>query len=150
RRRRRRPPAGRGHRQGAADAARAPGPGPGAGVRAGREGPRLGRRGHHHRDLGYQGPARLTKAGGMGLPCTPGSGWRRAGVLVVFFGWAAAVSAEEPAPASVEAWWSDLASDDAAKAYRAVLALEAVPDQAVPLLRERVRPAKAPEPATLD
>ncbi|HTU93815.1 MAG TPA: WD40 repeat domain-containing protein [Gemmataceae bacterium] len=35
--------------------------------------------------------------------------------------------------------WSTLAGADAAKAYQAILTLEAVPDQAVPLLAERLR-----------
>lgn len=35
--------------------------------------------------------------------------------------------------------WSTLASADAAKAYQAILTLQAVPDQAVPLLSERLR-----------
>jgi hypothetical protein len=40
----------------------------------------------------------------------------------------------------LEAAWADLASTDAAKAYRAVWALRAAPRQAIPLLKERVQP----------
>src|SRR5262249_54392349 len=36
--------------------------------------------------------------------------------------------------------WDDLAGKDAQRAYRAVLALSAAPKQAVPFLRERVKP----------
>jgi hypothetical protein len=39
--------------------------------------------------------------------------------------------------------WSDLASDDAAKAYRAIWLLARHPAQSVPLLREHVPPARA-------
>ena len=35
--------------------------------------------------------------------------------------------------------WSDLAGEDAAKAYQAILTLQSVPEQAVPLLTERLR-----------
>src|SRR5262249_33545328 len=40
----------------------------------------------------------------------------------------------------LEVAWTDLANADPAKAYRAVSALRAAPGQAVPLLKERVRP----------
>jgi hypothetical protein len=39
----------------------------------------------------------------------------------------------------LEALWSDLAADDAAKAYRAVLALSADPDRGLPLLAQRTQ-----------
>ena|ERR1700722_9688287 len=42
----------------------------------------------------------------------------------------------------VEAWWKDLASD-APRAHRAIWSLAGVPAQAVPLLRDRLRPAVA-------
>src|SRR5262249_8612473 len=88
----------------------------------------------------------------MRAPCTLGVGWRRVGVLAVLLwcGTAGTLTgrAGEAAPASVEACWADLAADDAAKAYRAMLALEAVPEQAVALLRERVRPVPVPDPMT--
>jgi RNA polymerase sigma factor (sigma-70 family) len=45
----------------------------------------------------------------------------------------------------VRSAWDDLAGD-AGKAYRAVGALAAAPDQAVPFLAERVKPAAAPDP----
>jgi WD40 repeat protein len=41
----------------------------------------------------------------------------------------------------LEQLWSDLASDDAAKAYRAIWTLAGVPDQAVPFARDRLKPA---------
>lgn len=47
--------------------------------------------------------------------------------------------------AELDALWTDLASADAARAFRAVQALGATaPDQAVPFLRERLRPPPAP------
>src|SRR5262249_17684104 len=45
----------------------------------------------------------------------------------------------------VRSAWDDLAGD-AAGAYRAIGALAAAPDQAVPFLAERVKPAAAPDP----
>jgi HEAT repeat protein len=39
--------------------------------------------------------------------------------------------------------WADIAGDDAAKAYRALWALVAVPDQALPLVRNTLRPVPA-------
>jgi hypothetical protein len=45
----------------------------------------------------------------------------------------------------VRSAWDDLAGD-AARAYRAVAALAAAPDQAVPFLAERLKPAAAPDP----
>jgi RNA polymerase sigma factor (sigma-70 family) len=47
-------------------------------------------------------------------------------------------------PDEVRAAWDDLASD-AARAYRAIGALAAAPDQAVALLVERLKPAVAPD-----
>jgi WD40 repeat protein len=41
-------------------------------------------------------------------------------------------------PGELDTLWSDLSSEDAAKAFRAVWALASAPDQAVPLLRERL------------
>jgi RNA polymerase sigma factor (sigma-70 family) len=46
-------------------------------------------------------------------------------------------------PAELEALWTDLAGDDAARAYRAIATLSAAPEQAVPLVRERLRPVTA-------
>jgi hypothetical protein len=40
----------------------------------------------------------------------------------------------------VNEWWSDLAGDDAAKAYSAIWGLAAVPQQAVPLLARNLSP----------
>jgi hypothetical protein len=42
--------------------------------------------------------------------------------------------------------WTDLAGDDAGKAYKALLTLSDVPNQVLPLARERVRPAAGVAP----
>ncbi len=47
-------------------------------------------------------------------------------------------------PADAETLWSDLAGD-APKAYRAIAGLAGVPEKAVPLLRERVKPVTVSE-----
>ncbi|HJT75597.1 MAG TPA: hypothetical protein VJ739_00180 [Gemmataceae bacterium] len=49
-------------------------------------------------------------------------------------------------PAELAGCWDDLAAGDAARAYRTVLRLAAAPDQAVALLRERLRPIAAADP----
>jgi WD40 repeat protein len=46
-------------------------------------------------------------------------------------------------PAELEALGTDLAGDDAARAYRAIATLSAAPEQAVPLVRKRLRPVTA-------
>jgi RNA polymerase sigma factor (sigma-70 family) len=51
-------------------------------------------------------------------------------------------------PKELDWLWTDLGAE-AAKAYPAVWALTAAPDQAVPLLRERLRPARRPDPQRL-
>jgi hypothetical protein len=43
-------------------------------------------------------------------------------------------------PEELESLWSDLGGEDAARACEAIRALEARPGQAVPLLRQRLRP----------
>jgi WD40 repeat protein len=63
--------------------------------------------------------------------------------------WDAAGGAKPARPEALEALWADLASPDAARAWRAVWALAAAPGPAVPFLRDRLRPAAAPEPARL-
>jgi RNA polymerase sigma factor (sigma-70 family) len=50
------------------------------------------------------------------------------------------------APQDLEVAWSDLTGEDAAKAYRSICLLAASPEQALPLLRESLRPV-APVPA---
>jgi RNA polymerase sigma factor (sigma-70 family) len=49
--------------------------------------------------------------------------------------------AEELGPRQLEALWADLAGEDAVRAYQAVRRLAASPQEAVPYLRQRVRPA---------
>jgi WD40 repeat protein len=59
----------------------------------------------------------------------------------------------EPAalePADLQRCWADLAEADAARAYRAVRALIAAPDQSLPFLRERLRPAPAADLRPVD
>jgi RNA polymerase sigma factor (sigma-70 family) len=60
-----------------------------------------------------------------------------------------ALAITNPSARELEALWVDLAGGDAARAYRAIRALVAAPEQAVPLLRQHVRPAAAPEPKQL-
>lgn len=63
--------------------------------------------------------------------------------------WDAAARTGTPPPvrplagAELERRWAELAGDDAARAYEAVCALSAASGQAVPLLKQRVRPAVA-------
>src|SRR5262249_9603785 len=57
---------------------------------------------------------------------------------------------EEPAvgeldEARTEVLWQDLGSADAGKAYEAIRTLSTAPRQAVPLLRQRVKPVPPPE-----
>jgi hypothetical protein len=64
------------------------------------------------------------------------------------------LTGEPPAAANLsakelEALWADLAAADAVRAYRAVRALVAAPEQAVPFLRQHVRPVPAPDPKHL-
>jgi hypothetical protein len=51
-----------------------------------------------------------------------------------------ALSPKSLSQEQLEAAWADLASTDAPKAYRAISVLRAAPEQAVPLLKQRVRP----------
>jgi hypothetical protein len=51
--------------------------------------------------------------------------------------------APSPLAADLDGWWRDLAGADGEKAYKAVWRLAAAPEQAVPLLRERLRRAAA-------
>lgn len=47
--------------------------------------------------------------------------------------------------ADLNALWTDLQAEDATRAYQAVWKLAAAPDQAIALLRERLRPAREPD-----
>jgi hypothetical protein len=54
-------------------------------------------------------------------------------------------------PNDPDSMWIDLIGADTGRAYRAIWALAAMPDRAVPLLRERVRPAAPPlDPRLID
>jgi hypothetical protein len=57
--------------------------------------------------------------------------------------------AAQQEPQALEALWTDLAGQDATRAFAAIRKLSAVPDQAVPLIRQRVRPAVPPDPKRL-
>jgi RNA polymerase sigma factor (sigma-70 family) len=48
-------------------------------------------------------------------------------------------------PNDLEALWADLASEDGARAFRAMWVLAAAPEPAVPFLKQRVRPVPAQE-----
>ena len=52
-------------------------------------------------------------------------------------------------PQELDALWTDLAGEDATRAFDAVRKLSASPDQAVALIRERVCPASSPDPKRL-
>jgi RNA polymerase sigma factor (sigma-70 family) len=52
-------------------------------------------------------------------------------------------------PSALDALWADLADTDAARAFGAIRKLSASPNQAVLLLRERVRPATPADPKRL-
>jgi RNA polymerase sigma factor (sigma-70 family) len=51
--------------------------------------------------------------------------------------------AEKPDALQLEHWWADLAGDDARKAHAAVWGFLSAPEHALPLLRDRLRPAPA-------
>jgi RNA polymerase sigma factor (sigma-70 family) len=58
---------------------------------------------------------------------------------------ATAARAKSTSDTKLAEWWTDLTSTDARKAYRAICALAAAPGEAVPLLKERLRPVVAPD-----
>jgi RNA polymerase sigma factor (sigma-70 family) len=71
------------------------------------------------------------------------------GTVLVWDVSAAARAAQRPrdlAPGDLDRLWADLAGDDAARAWAAVFALAAAPEQAVAFLRPRLRPAAPCEP----
>jgi WD40 repeat protein len=68
--------------------------------------------------------------------------------LARFINRSAGRSAQLQGPA-LEALWSDLSSKDAFQAFTAMRQLCASPDEAIRLLEQRVRPARAPEPEKL-
>src|SRR5262249_11249300 len=55
----------------------------------------------------------------------------------------------ELSPARLAALWEDLAGPDAARAYQGICTLGRRPGQAVPFLRERLRPVGKPTPERL-
>src|SRR5262249_47505756 len=48
-----------------------------------------------------------------------------------------------PSGADLDAWWSDLAAENATKAYRAVCKMALSPTQSVPFIAARLKPAAA-------
>jgi hypothetical protein len=60
-----------------------------------------------------------------------------------------ASAAGEPSDKELDALWADLAGGDATRAYRAIRALVAAPEQSIPFLRRHVRPAATPDPKHL-
>jgi hypothetical protein len=64
--------------------------------------------------------------------------------------WPAADAKAAPAPVTPAALWNDLASDDGARAYRAIHGLAAVPKNVLPLLREHLKPAAPADPKQID
>jgi RNA polymerase sigma factor (sigma-70 family) len=67
----------------------------------------------------------------------------------------AEIAREQPAvgeldEAATEALWHDLGSADARKAHEAICRLSTAPRQAVPLLRERVKPRRPPDARALE
>jgi RNA polymerase sigma factor (sigma-70 family) len=59
---------------------------------------------------------------------------------------ASVVKIDEQSAESLAKLWADLANEDAARAYRAALALSASPKGTAALLAKQVKPAAAPEP----
>src|SRR5262249_752526 len=60
------------------------------------------------------------------------------------FGWA-----EEPSEEQLHRLWSDLAGDDAVRAYRSACALIGAPASTLPFLQDHLKPAPIPDPARL-
>jgi WD40 repeat protein len=89
------------------------------------------------------------------LAYTPdGKGLASAGIDTTILFWNTAdLAAADPKPAAgltgeeLERLWGDLASADAAQAYRAIGVLAASPPRAVALLQEHLHPAALPDPA---
>jgi WD40 repeat protein len=48
-------------------------------------------------------------------------------------------------PDAIASYWNDLAGDNAAKAYEAIWTLASVPSQAVPFIRDHLRPVPTPD-----
>jgi WD40 repeat protein len=60
--------------------------------------------------------------------------------------WRAITSKPSPYIKDPEAWWDDLARTPAQQAHMAIWALAGTPEQTVPLLRDRLKPAVVPAP----
>jgi WD40 repeat protein len=100
------------------------------------------RKGHHGtvQQLVFAGNGRQLLTGGSdGSPLL----WDAASI-------ATPVQMGELTAAQLDALWTELASDDAGKAYRALGTLTADPAKVVPCLRERVKPAVGFETARID
>lgn len=97
---------------------------------------------------GYVGALGLTRDGRRLI-----SGSRDASALLwdVTLAGAANPRKAPPTPALVAEWWTKAASVEASAAFAALADLAAVPDQAVPVIRQQVKPhPHAPQDADLD
>jgi WD40 repeat protein len=70
--------------------------------------------------------------------CTVATASRDTTLLV----WDVLDQSGQPPRKDVPALWDDLADSDAAKAFRAIAALTAIPEKTLPFLRERLKPAR--------
>jgi hypothetical protein len=59
-------------------------------------------------------------------------------------------AAKSPDAAALQRAWTDLASDDATTAFRAIRLLADFPELSVSLLRSKIPPVAAPDPAVVD
>jgi WD40 repeat protein len=100
-----------------------------------------------HRFAGHKGEVSCVAFGSDGRTLASGSAdttllvWDVTGLRLE--------SRPERADLALPQWdrlWADLASEDAARAYQALWLLAAMPERAVPLLRDRLRPAAAAAP----
>jgi hypothetical protein len=80
-----------------------------------------------------------------------GAGLRDGSILI----WDVNKAVHKPAPTpklgkqELESYWVDISGNDAAKAHLAIVLLTSSPNEAVPLLRSRLRPAPAADPAKI-
>src|SRR5262249_16956323 len=115
---------------------------PEAGPRVGVGGAASDKPGQGLRGFGPSGPALAVAPGGGGV------GWGLVNGTVLVWDVSVAAQAARPrdlGPDDLNSLWADLAGDDAGRAWAAVFALTAAPEQSVPWLRGRLRPAAARE-----